>query len=90
MVSDEVKGMKADDLLRLDRDVVLDLLGIQISATRMKCALLLAEGAQERRARRRRRLGAGDARGGRAGGRPPVAVGAEAADPGSRPAEATR
>ena len=40
MVSEEVKGMKADDLLRLDRDVVLDLLGIQISATRMKCALL--------------------------------------------------
>ena len=40
MVSEEVKGMRADDLLRLDRDVVLDLLGIQISATRMKCALL--------------------------------------------------
>jgi len=40
MVSEEVKGMKADDLLRLDRDVVLDLLGIPISATRMKCALL--------------------------------------------------
>ena len=40
MVSEEVKGMKADDLLRLERDAVLDLLGIQISATRMKCALL--------------------------------------------------
>ena len=40
MVSEEVKGMKAEDLLRLDRDVVLDLLGIQISATRLKCALL--------------------------------------------------
>ena len=40
MVSEEVQGMKADDLLRLDRDVVLDLLGIPISATRMKCALL--------------------------------------------------
>jgi nitrogen fixation NifU-like protein len=40
MTSDEVKGMKIDDLLRLDRSFVLDLLGIDISATRMKCALL--------------------------------------------------
>ena len=40
MASDEVKGMKIDDLLRLDRSFVLDLLGIDISATRMKCALL--------------------------------------------------
>jgi len=38
--SDEVKGMKVDDLLGLDRAFVLDLLGIDISATRMKCALL--------------------------------------------------
>ncbi|HEY6398324.1 MAG TPA: iron-sulfur cluster assembly scaffold protein [Solirubrobacteraceae bacterium] len=40
MASDELKGMKADDLLRLDRAFVLELLGIDISATRMKCALL--------------------------------------------------
>ena len=40
MASDEVKGMHVDDLLRLDRSFVLDLLGIDISATRMKCALL--------------------------------------------------
>ena len=40
MLSDEVKGMKVDDLLKLDRSAVLDLLGIDISATRMKCALL--------------------------------------------------
>jgi nitrogen fixation NifU-like protein len=40
MASDEVKGMNVDDLLRLDRDFVLELLGIDISATRMKCALL--------------------------------------------------
>jgi nitrogen fixation protein NifU and related proteins len=40
MTSDEVKGMQVDDLLRLDRSFVLDLLGIDISATRMKCALL--------------------------------------------------
>jgi nitrogen fixation NifU-like protein len=40
MTSEEVKGMQVDDLLRLDRSFVLELLGIDISATRMKCALL--------------------------------------------------
>ena len=40
MVSDEIKGMTPSELLRLDRDFVLELLGIDISATRMKCALL--------------------------------------------------
>jgi nitrogen fixation NifU-like protein len=40
MTSDEVKGMKVSELLALDRSFVLDLLGIDISATRMKCALL--------------------------------------------------
>src|SRR5918992_132215 len=40
MASEEIVGMSVDDLLRLDRGFVLDLLGIDISATRMKCALL--------------------------------------------------
>jgi nitrogen fixation protein NifU and related proteins len=40
MTSDEVKGMSVQELLALDRSFVLDLLGIDISATRMKCALL--------------------------------------------------
>ena len=40
MASDEVKGMAVADLLKLDRQFILDLLGIDISATRMKCALL--------------------------------------------------
>ena len=40
MASDEVKGMPVDEVLKLDRSFVLDLLGIDISATRMKCALL--------------------------------------------------
>ncbi len=40
MASDEVKGMKVDELLRLDRSFILELLGIDISATRLKCALL--------------------------------------------------
>jgi nitrogen fixation NifU-like protein len=40
LVSDEIKGMTVDDVVRLDREAVLDLLGIDISATRMKCAML--------------------------------------------------
>ena len=40
MTSDEIVGMPVDELLRLDRSFVLELLGIDISATRMKCALL--------------------------------------------------
>jgi nitrogen fixation protein NifU and related proteins len=40
MASDEVRGMTPQELLGLDRGFVLDLLGIDISATRMKCALL--------------------------------------------------
>jgi nitrogen fixation NifU-like protein len=40
MASDEVIGMPVDDLLKLDREFILDLLGIEISATRMKCAML--------------------------------------------------
>ncbi len=40
MASDEVVGMPVAELLQLDREFVLDLLGIDISATRMKCALL--------------------------------------------------
>jgi nitrogen fixation protein NifU and related proteins len=40
MTSDEVRGMTPEELLKLDRSFVLDLLGIDISAQRMKCALL--------------------------------------------------
>jgi nitrogen fixation NifU-like protein len=40
MASEELVGMPMDELVRLDRDFILDLLGIDISATRMKCALL--------------------------------------------------
>lgn len=40
MASDEVVGMSVEELMRLDRDFILELLGIDISATRMKCAML--------------------------------------------------
>jgi nitrogen fixation NifU-like protein len=40
MASDEVVGLRLAELMKLDRDFILELLGIDISATRMKCALL--------------------------------------------------
>ncbi|MFL5913394.1 MAG: Fe-S cluster assembly sulfur transfer protein SufU [Gaiellaceae bacterium] len=40
LVSDELEGKTPAEILALDRGFILDLLGIDISATRMKCALL--------------------------------------------------
>ena len=40
MASEEVIGMRVDELMKLDREFILELLGIDISATRMKCAML--------------------------------------------------
>jgi nitrogen fixation protein NifU and related proteins len=40
MLTEELAGKTRAELLRLDKDFVLELLGIDISATRMKCALL--------------------------------------------------
>ena len=40
LAGDEVKGMKVDDVARLDREFILDLIGIELSATRLKCGLL--------------------------------------------------
>jgi nitrogen fixation NifU-like protein len=40
MLTDELEGMSREELLRLPKGFVLDLLGIDISATRIKCALL--------------------------------------------------
>lgn len=40
LVSDEVKGMTVEEMMKLDKQFVLDQLGIDISATRLKCALL--------------------------------------------------
>jgi nitrogen fixation NifU-like protein len=40
MLSDELKGKTPQELLAMDHTTVLELLGIDISATRMKCAML--------------------------------------------------
>ncbi len=40
LLTDELEGMTREELIRLDKSFVLELLGIDISATRMKCALL--------------------------------------------------
>jgi nitrogen fixation protein NifU and related proteins len=40
MLTEELAGRTREELVRLPKDFVLDLLGIEISATRMKCAML--------------------------------------------------
>jgi nitrogen fixation NifU-like protein len=40
IASEELIGMKVDDVAKLDADWMVDLLGIDISPTRRKCALL--------------------------------------------------
>ncbi len=40
MLTDELVGKSQDELIMLPKEFVLELLGIDISATRMKCALL--------------------------------------------------
>ncbi len=40
LLTDELAGMSREEILRLPKEYVLELLGIEISATRMKCALL--------------------------------------------------
>jgi nitrogen fixation protein NifU and related proteins len=40
LLTDELAGKSREEILRLPKEYVLDLLGIDISATRIKCALL--------------------------------------------------
>ena len=40
LLTDELAGKSRDELLLLPKEFVLELLGIEISATRLKCALL--------------------------------------------------
>ena len=40
MLTDEINGKTVDDIMKLTKEDVLDLLGIEISYARLKCALL--------------------------------------------------
>jgi nitrogen fixation NifU-like protein len=40
LLTDELTGMSREEILRMPKETVLDLLGIDISATRMTCAML--------------------------------------------------
>jgi nitrogen fixation NifU-like protein len=40
LLTDELAGKSREELLQLPKEFVLELLGIEISATRLKCALL--------------------------------------------------
>ena len=40
LLTDELVGMTREEILKMPKETVLDLLGIEISATRMKCAML--------------------------------------------------
>jgi nitrogen fixation NifU-like protein len=47
MLTGELKGMTLDELAELDRDDVIDLLGVDISPMRVKCAVLVEKVAQD-------------------------------------------
>ncbi|MBI4671685.1 MAG: SUF system NifU family Fe-S cluster assembly protein [Chloroflexi bacterium] len=40
MLTDEIKGKSLDELRHIDKQTVLDLIGIPLGPTRLKCALL--------------------------------------------------
>ena len=40
IISEKIKGMNVKDVLMLNRDYVLDAIGIQLNSIRLKCAML--------------------------------------------------
>lgn len=40
MLSEKIKGKSVDEVMRLDTDFIVKMLGIELSPTRLKCALL--------------------------------------------------
>jgi len=47
LLTDEVKGLTLEELYELDRDDVLDLLGVEVTPMRIKCAVLAEKVLQD-------------------------------------------
>ena len=47
MLSDEIIGMSVEDVLQVDKDLVLEMLGIDVGPVRLKCALIGLEAVKE-------------------------------------------
>jgi nitrogen fixation NifU-like protein len=47
MLSEEVKGISLGELYELDRDDVLELLGVEVTPMRIKCAVLAEKVLQD-------------------------------------------
>ncbi|EMA46478.1 Fe-S cluster assembly sulfur transfer protein SufU [Halobiforma nitratireducens] len=47
MLSTELRGKTVDELLEMDRDDIVDMLGVDISPMRVKCAVLAEKVAQD-------------------------------------------
>ncbi len=47
LLTGELEGMSVDELYALDRDDMIDLLGVEISPMRIKCAVLAEKVAQD-------------------------------------------
>jgi nitrogen fixation NifU-like protein len=47
MLSDELRGKTLDDLAAMDTDDIVDMLGVDISPMRIKCAVLARQVAQD-------------------------------------------
>jgi len=47
MLSEELKGMSIEELQEMDRDDIIDMLGVDISPMRVKCAVLAEKVAQD-------------------------------------------
>lgn len=47
MLSEKLQGMDIDELRAMDRDTVIDMLGVDISPMRVKCAVLAEKVAQD-------------------------------------------
>jgi len=47
MLSDEIIGMSVEDILKVDKDLVLEMLGIDVGPVRLKCALIGLQSVKE-------------------------------------------